>query len=522
MSSLLEMLEQNRVSTRTQTRRIADVLRDIEEGKITIPDYQRNFVWDVKTQSRFIESILLNVPVPPIFISENIDIETSELKQEVIDGSQRLRTLLKFKTGNLRLKSLEKLKNYLENKKVSDFEPGIPSNYFLNRDINIIIIERNTAPDIQYDIFERLNQGSVSLLPQELRNCIFHGEFNDFLLKLRLDPIYLYLMENFSNYHFVKIENNFDTEDPQIFKKDKVRLGDVEMILRFFALYESYQVDEKKEYRAPKKEFLNNYMNYKAKKINPEIYYLNNQDLKTIFLRAVNNVKKVFKGNHFKRYALKNNKYSWLKLFNKGVFDLQMLSLLRFTDDFIDDNRKIIYYSFIDISKNNQLFNETLNSNTDNQINERLDLWINYLNEVFDNKKEYLKNLDLLSQNIKSYNCRICKKEIETIEEAELENDSVVHSACKPRKSDFIPSDWEKPVIESINNQGTLGNGIFNFIKKNSPISSNEIDQYVEDRGYKTGNQIRNILSVLNKYFQVKKYGVGDNATYEYNEDFEE
>lgn len=184
IENLLKQIKNAKVYKSSTNRKIKDLLADFDCGNITIPEYQRSFVWDISIQSRFIESILMEIPIPAIFLLEKYNEETGEQTYEVIDGVQRLSTLDSFSRDKLRLSTGLKLSD-LERKSFSILPTPI-TNLFLNKEISIITIEKNTDPEIQFEIFERLNRGSVSLTHQELRNCMYHGEFNSFLVGLSI------------------------------------------------------------------------------------------------------------------------------------------------------------------------------------------------------------------------------------------------------------------------------------------------------------------------------------------------
>jgi len=102
-------LKQVRVKKKTITRTIRDVIADLQSAKITIPSYQRTFVWETDKQCRFIESIFMDIPIPPLFLLEKFSDEASTTIFEIIDGVQRLTTLENFYGGKLRLSNLDTL-----------------------------------------------------------------------------------------------------------------------------------------------------------------------------------------------------------------------------------------------------------------------------------------------------------------------------------------------------------------------------------------------------------------------------
>jgi len=209
-----------------------------KRGDITIPDYQREFVWSIKQSSLLIESFLIGLPVPPIFFY--IDDENKNL---VIDGQQRLLSIFfyfegyfgfeneKGKRQTFRLTGLNE-KNPFHNKRFIDLD--MKDKRKLESSVLRAINVRQLAPKDQstsvYHIFERLNTGGTPLKPQEIRNCVFRGVFLD---KLR------------------KLNENSDWRDIIGRKLMDKHQNDVELILRAFGL--CFHLDE---YDKPMKEFL--------------------------------------------------------------------------------------------------------------------------------------------------------------------------------------------------------------------------------------------------------------------------
>lgn len=206
---------------------------------ITIPDFQREFVWNIKQSTLLIESFLIGLPVPPIFFY--IDDDNKNL---VIDGQQRIMSIIFFFEGYFgrenakgkrqifRLSGLNE-KSPFYNKKFIDLENKDRrklENSVL-RAINIRQLSPKEENTSVYHIFERLNTGGTPLSPQEIRNCVFRGDFLSDLRKLNND----------SNWRSIIGKKIVD-------KHQK----DVELILRVYAL-----CFHLKEYSKPMKEFLN-------------------------------------------------------------------------------------------------------------------------------------------------------------------------------------------------------------------------------------------------------------------------
>jgi len=214
-----------------------------KNGDITIPDFQRGFVWTIKQASLLIESFLIGLPVPPIFFY--IDPENKNL---VVDGQQRLLSVIFFFEGyfgpetqgkrqTFKLSGLNN-KSKFYNKKFSDL--ALPDKRKLENSVLRAINIRQLSPKEEntsiYHIFERLNTGGTPLTSQEIRNVVFRGNLLKDLKKLNLD----------TNWRLIINKKNED-------KHQK----DVELILRIFSLSTNL-----KDYEKP----MNEYLNLAAKK----------------------------------------------------------------------------------------------------------------------------------------------------------------------------------------------------------------------------------------------------------------
>jgi len=215
------------------------LVKRLKNQDIIIPPFQREYIWSIDRASRFVESLLLGLPVPAIFLSK----ERASQKLLVIDGQQRLRSLQYFYEGVFKptktafnLTSVQK--NFL-GKGYETLEPE--SRRRLDDAIIHAIIVRQDEPSEDessiYYLFERINTGGMQLSPQEIRACIYHGTLCDILRDL-----------------------NGHQEWRKLIGAVSKRMRDQELILRFFALYE-----EADTYKKPMKEFLNTYMAKKRK-----------------------------------------------------------------------------------------------------------------------------------------------------------------------------------------------------------------------------------------------------------------
>jgi uncharacterized protein with ParB-like and HNH nuclease domain len=210
-----------------------------DKKDITIPDFQREFVWNIKQSTLLIESFLIGLPVPPIFFY--IDDENKNL---VIDGQQRIMSVIFFFEGyfgrenakgkrqTFRLTGLNEKSPYY-NKKFVDLEDKDRRKLegSVLRAINIRQLSPKEENTSVYHIFERLNTGGTPLAPQEIRNCVFRGDFLSGFRKLNNDPTWRTIIGK-------KVVD----------KHQK----DVELILRVYGL-----CFHLKEYSKPMKEFMN-------------------------------------------------------------------------------------------------------------------------------------------------------------------------------------------------------------------------------------------------------------------------
>ncbi len=206
-----------------------------KNGEIEIPPFQRQFVWTQSQASRLIESFLLGLPVPGVFLYK--DKLTQKLL--VIDGQQRLKTVFGYFDGYLPGAQerfvLRGVRQEWEGRAYTDLSE--PDQIRLRDSVlRATIVDQLDPADTSsvFHIFERLNTGGTVLRPQEVRNCIYQGPFNDLLIELNHDPTWRKLVGSGL--------------------PDK-RMRDMELILRFLSLYE-----DSDKYTKPMKDFLSNFM----------------------------------------------------------------------------------------------------------------------------------------------------------------------------------------------------------------------------------------------------------------------
>ncbi len=210
------------------------LVRRVKDGTIYIPAFQRSYVWSIRDASRFVESLLLGLPVPGVFLSR----EEPTNKLLVIDGQQRLRSLQFFYDRVFepsdREFRLEGVQARYEGRTIDSLE--IEDRRHLDDSIIHATVMRQDIPSDDdssiYHVFERLNTGGKILSGQEIRACLYHGPFNELIAEL-----------------------NGYQEWRDIFGPENRRLRDQELILRFFA----FKHDGVSYFR-PLKGFLNKFM----------------------------------------------------------------------------------------------------------------------------------------------------------------------------------------------------------------------------------------------------------------------
>lgn len=161
----------------TKVYNILDFLNWYKQNELDLkPRYQRNPVWDYRTQSYLIDTILRGLPIPQIFIRQIIDTRTMKSKREVVDGQQRLRAILGFIKGEFKV--MKSHNNEYQNMKFDDLTEQ-DKERFLYYQIPTEVININDE-SIIYDMFARLNTNGISLNKQEVRNALYRGEFKVF------------------------------------------------------------------------------------------------------------------------------------------------------------------------------------------------------------------------------------------------------------------------------------------------------------------------------------------------------
>lgn len=307
---------EHRIVTETNREKLpnfVDALRRNNYMEVR-PFYQRRSRWDEERQSKLIESFIINIPVPPIFLYEQ-----AYNSYEVMDGQQRITAIDDFYQNKFALKGLD-LWPELNGLKYLDLPNKIRAGLD-RRSISSIVLLKESTPDeedaifLRQLVFERLNTGGVKLERQEIRNSLGSGIFNDTLFELarrdefrRIWGLPLFVDEELENH-------KLDIYDMAFFKK----MEDIEVVLRFFAFRHM------KQYQYGVQGFLDLYM-IRSKKFNSDDCSV----LKSLYINTLDTVLNIYGDSAFKVYE----DGSFVGKPSKGVYDAVMVPMSEFSDQF--------------------------------------------------------------------------------------------------------------------------------------------------------------------------------------------
>lgn len=288
------------------------------------PEYQRRLVWDRQKKSLFIESLIMNIPIPPIFLYE-----WDYSRFEVMDGQQRLSSIIEFYENRLKLSGLEEWES-LNGKTFSDLPPLLKKAFDRRRISATVLLAESTAGErtpneLRKFVFERLNTGGQKLNAQELRNCIYSGHFNDMLIRLAGNDTFddLWEIPRYSeNIRGGQISKKL--AENALFK----RMSDCEIVLRFFAFRDKTKI------KGAVKKILDDCMEREQ-----NITEHQAKEYETLFIERLDACNKIFEATTFK---LPEDKSS-MKL-SQPLFDAVMVAVDRLysrKDELIPKRKKI-------------------------------------------------------------------------------------------------------------------------------------------------------------------------------------
>ena len=381
---------------------VDSLYRKWTRGKLVLqPDFQRHFVWDAVKASRLVESALLDIPLPVIYLSEQKD-----GKEYVIDGQQRLTSFFSFISGkflddgkDFKLKGLKVFKELNGNtfKEIGDDLQDKVSSCMLRT----ITFKKESDTNLKFEIFERLNTGAVSLNDQELRNCIYRGPYNKLLIELSKDKDFTYLLN---------------------LKGPDKRMKDVELVLRFAAFYHATYL----KYKPPVRAFLNSDMEQHQFIKDKEA-----EELAAAFKNTLAIIKSLLDKNAFKRFykgTEKNRDGYWEpKKFNASLYDILMYTFARTDKNKVYQNLDSIREALIHLMTSDQDFIDSIELSTSSvqAVTKRFDKWRHAVEDIIGIDKKEPRCFSLkLKQELydKDPTCAICNQKIQNIDDAAVDH----------------------------------------------------------------------------------------------------
>ena len=314
-----EGLFDKRIVTESNRERLPNFVKGILERRNinARPAYQRRPRWTDKQKSRLIESFLMNLPVPPIFLYEN-----AANSYEIVDGQQRVTALLDFYNNKLVLKGI-KSSPLLNRKTYATLPPKVRDEIDRRSIAYITLMTESAKTDeeafaIKREVFERLNTGGVKLSAQEIRNCLAESEFNEMVKRLARLPAFT------SAWGIPPRSNNDDNVASKEFKqlqKNKIysTMQDVELVLRFFVFRHSDQINAG-DGAGGLKRLIDKYM-IAASKFGPTQLAA----LERLFTDTIDVAQEIFAGQLFRAWR----RQTWDKRRYKELYDAVMVGISR-------------------------------------------------------------------------------------------------------------------------------------------------------------------------------------------------
>ncbi len=292
---------------RTDHRTVHELLRRIEKNQMVLtPDFQRDFVWDELKQSRLIESVLMRIPLPVMYLAED-----DKGKLIVVDGLQRISTFWRFVHDDLALRID---KEGLKGKKFSDLDARL-QNRVEDTQLTLYVIDAKVDDRVRLDIFERVNSGEP-LTRQQMRNCIYNGPGTRWLAERALSPRFARLFS------------------PGLRDAFSKAMRDREIINRFAA----FSVLGPDKYRGDMDQFIGNSL----RKLNA-MTDAERDELTQLFERGLENNWIVFEKLSFRRHDVPDAKNT---RFNVALFDVMCIFMGQYDTKYVEQKQSKIRSAF--------------------------------------------------------------------------------------------------------------------------------------------------------------------------------
>jgi hypothetical protein len=336
------LLAQNRLVLQASDLSLDTLANMVKKGAIDLsPQYQRRERWSHDKQSLLIESFILNIPVPPIYLSED-----AYGRYSVIDGKQRLSAICAFMSNVLTLnatKTFHELTGHTYDTLPQDIQYSLSVRPYLR----VVSILKQSDPGLKYEVFTRLNVGGERLNPQEIRNVAFRGPLNDLIVSL-------------SGNSFLRKQLKITSEKSPAYRK----MDDVEYVLRFLTLEENWK-DFSGSLAQSMDTFMARHRNISGAKA---------LALQTKFERSIGACKKIWGSKAFKRPDAE----TWREQFIAGMFDAEMIAVSAFSDaqilKLVEHSPQILNLT-VELFRTDSRFDEAvrLGTNTPSRIKYRVE-----------------------------------------------------------------------------------------------------------------------------------------------------
>lgn len=386
---------QQKINLDKADRSLSELQRWFTDGDLIIdPEWQRNYVWNRKQASKLIESFLLDIPIPVIYLAR-----TTDNKYEVIDGLQRLKSVFDFLGNEISLSGLDILTD-LNGKNYKSLDESMQRK-LKNATLRSFELASDTESDIHFVVFERLNTGGTKLNEMEIRNCIYRGRLNNLTKELSGNPDFVMCMDQDSLSR---------------------RMRDRAFVLRFLAFYErthlKYRPQGLKKFL---NEFFDTYQDANDSKLN---------EYREKFGHCMKLSLSVFGKNGFRLKQEPARSSYWANNVNASVFQAVATSFADYDKGSITRNADSIYEEYVDLITFDRQWVDYVRRATGDahRIAYVFDTWRGRLKRVM---AERVQDDDtrLFSQRLKRQllgqddTCSICRQKIRVLEDAALDHE---------------------------------------------------------------------------------------------------
>ncbi len=288
---------QDRLVVQASDFSLETIANMVDQEAIDIqPKYQRRERWSAAQQSALIESFLLNIPVPPVYLSED-DFGT----YSVIDGKQRITAIRNYMRNGYALQKLQEFTE-IEGMVFSELPRQLKNSLQVRPYLRVITLLKQSDPDLKYEVFTRLNRGGEQLNAQEIRNAAFRGPLNDLIYQL-------------SEHRFLRQQLKIRNEKSAAYQS----MTDAEYVLRFFTLFESWR-DFTGDYRESMDRFMLSHSNLNKNEL---------ANLEDLFVRSLEGCEEIWEHNAFRRPV----DIGWRDQTLAGMYDAQMIAVAQFSKE---------------------------------------------------------------------------------------------------------------------------------------------------------------------------------------------